>query len=169
MATIQVRIDDDIKAAADSLFSDLGLDTSTAVRMFIAASLAESGLPFSVKRHHNNAPALAVAEDSLQYHTVSDSFKSAGEIARHALVGFGNNVGKPFFSSSESEDIRREILRSLYGSIQDPTFVEPQEIEYQSPKSNKNPRAAMFGYLRGKYKIADDFDAPLDDFKEYME
>ncbi|GHU76644.1 hypothetical protein FACS189461_4460 [Spirochaetia bacterium] len=26
------------------------------------------------------------------------------------------------------------------------------------------PRAAMFGCLRGKYVMADDFDAPLDDF-----
>ena len=36
-------------------------------------------------------------------------------------------------------------------------------------ESNKKSRDAMFGALRGKYKIADDFDAPLDDFKEYME
>jgi DNA-damage-inducible protein J len=36
-------------------------------------------------------------------------------------------------------------------------------------KTNKRPRAEMFGCLRGEYKIADDFDAPLDDFKEYME
>jgi DNA-damage-inducible protein J len=36
-------------------------------------------------------------------------------------------------------------------------------------KSNKNPRDAMFGCLRGEYKIAEDFNAPLDDFKEYME
>ena len=35
--------------------------------------------------------------------------------------------------------------------------------------SNKLPREAMFGCLRGEYKIADDFDAPLEDFKEYME
>ena len=33
----------------------------------------------------------------------------------------------------------------------------------------KKSRAEMFGCLRGEYKIADDFDAPLDDFKEYME
>jgi len=37
-----------------------------------------------------------------------------------------------------------------------------------NPKPNKKSRAAMFGALRGKYKIADNFDAPLDDFK-YME
>jgi DNA-damage-inducible protein J len=35
--------------------------------------------------------------------------------------------------------------------------------------ANKKSRDAMFGALRSKYKIADDFDAPLDDFKEYME
>ena len=36
-------------------------------------------------------------------------------------------------------------------------------------KPNKASRDAMFGYLRGEYKIASDFDAPLDDFKEYVE
>jgi len=36
-------------------------------------------------------------------------------------------------------------------------------------KSNKRSRDKMFGSLRGKYKIADDFNAPLNDFKEYME
>ena len=30
-------------------------------------------------------------------------------------------------------------------------------------------RELMFGCLRGEYKIADDFDAPLEDFEEYME
>ncbi|MCL2047556.1 MAG: type II toxin-antitoxin system RelB/DinJ family antitoxin [Defluviitaleaceae bacterium] len=30
-------------------------------------------------------------------------------------------------------------------------------------------RLEMFGCLRGEYKVADDFDAPLDDFREYME
>ena len=30
-------------------------------------------------------------------------------------------------------------------------------------------RKEMFGCLRGEYKIADDFDAPLEDFMEYLE
>ena len=33
----------------------------------------------------------------------------------------------------------------------------------------KISRDAMFGCMRGQFKMADDFDAPLDDFKEYME
>ena len=36
------------------------------------------------------------------------------------------------------------------------------------PSKHEKSRDAMFGCLRGEYKIADDFDAPLDDFKEYM-
>ena len=36
-------------------------------------------------------------------------------------------------------------------------------------KPRKKTRTEMFGCLRGEYKIADDFDAPLDDFKDYME
>ena len=50
MATMQVRIDDDIKTAADNLFLSLGFDTPTAIRMFIAAALDNNGLPFEVKK-----------------------------------------------------------------------------------------------------------------------
>ena len=32
------------------------------------------------------------------------------------------------------KDQRRAILRSLVGSINDPTLVEPAEVEYESPK-----------------------------------
>jgi len=33
-----------------------------------------------------------------------------------------------------SKDKRRTILRSLYSSINDPTFVEPKKVEHESPK-----------------------------------
>lgn len=36
-------------------------------------------------------------------------------------------------------------------------------------KADRTQRDAMFGYLRGKYSMSDDFDSPLEDFKEYME
>jgi len=50
MATIQVCVDDGMKAAADSLFESLGLDTPTAMRMFIAAAVDSRGIPFDVKK-----------------------------------------------------------------------------------------------------------------------
>ena len=48
--TIQVRVDDQVKDSADLLFSSLGLDTSTAVRMFLIAAIDKGGIPFDVKR-----------------------------------------------------------------------------------------------------------------------
>jgi len=36
-------------------------------------------------------------------------------------------------------------------------------------KKPKMSREEMFGCMRGQFKMADDFDAPLEDFKEYME
>lgn len=46
--TIQVRVDDHLKDSADALFASLGLDTSTAVRMFLIAAMAAGGIPFMV-------------------------------------------------------------------------------------------------------------------------
>jgi DNA-damage-inducible protein J len=47
---IQVRVDDQLKDSADMLFSSLGLDTSTAIRMFLVASMEAGGIPFAVTR-----------------------------------------------------------------------------------------------------------------------
>ena len=49
------------------------------------------------------------------------------------------------------------------------TTRDQQELLLNSRvKTEKNPRELMFGYLRGEYTLANDFDAPLEDFKEYM-
>jgi len=50
MATIQIRVDDTLKASADALFASMGFDTSTAVRMFLSAAIDNRGLPFDVKK-----------------------------------------------------------------------------------------------------------------------
>jgi len=77
MATIQIRIDDAIKTAADSLFSSLGLDTSTAVRMFIAASLENDGIPFAVAHKADSNAAILEAierrESGVQFLTAEQS------------------------------------------------------------------------------------------------
>lgn len=54
MATLQIRVDDTLKKEADALFSSLGLDTSTAIRIFLNASIENSGIPFSVQ--HKKVP-----------------------------------------------------------------------------------------------------------------
>jgi DNA-damage-inducible protein J len=55
-------MDDSTKTAADNLFSSLGLDTSTAVRMFIAAALEYDGLPFAVRHNYEHRPKAELRE-----------------------------------------------------------------------------------------------------------
>jgi len=77
MATIQIRIDDKMKIAADSLFNSLGLDTSTAVRMFLSAALAEDGLPFTVKRQKPSADLQEAIEDTRNHRNLHGPYKTA--------------------------------------------------------------------------------------------
>ena len=49
MATLQLRLDDDLKKSADALFPSLGMDTSTAVRIFLNAAVEYGGIPFEVR------------------------------------------------------------------------------------------------------------------------
>jgi len=84
---LQVRLDDKLKTEADCVFSSMGLDTSTAIRMFLTVAVETRSLPFAVK------------------------------------VRTGTAV-RPHFK---------------------------------------------YGSMSGKIWMAEDFNAPLDDFKEYME
>lgn|GEM_PF-912801 len=47
--TIQVRVDSQLKESADMLFASLGLDTSTAIRMFLIAAMDAGGIPFAIR------------------------------------------------------------------------------------------------------------------------
>ena len=49
MTQMNIRIDENIKARAEALFEDLGLNMSTAVNMFIKAALRDNGIPFELK------------------------------------------------------------------------------------------------------------------------
>ena len=46
--SVQVRVDEKMRKEADNLFKGLGMDTATAVRIFLALSIKNRGLPFDV-------------------------------------------------------------------------------------------------------------------------
>jgi DNA-damage-inducible protein J len=48
MAQVSIRIDDTIKDAADSLFSELGLTLSAAFNIFLRQSIRQQGIPFAI-------------------------------------------------------------------------------------------------------------------------
>ena len=45
---VQVRIDEDLKNQATAVYDALGIDLSTAVRMFLKRSVMVNGVPFSM-------------------------------------------------------------------------------------------------------------------------
>ena len=48
-AVLQVRIDGNLKRAAEELYARLGISIADAVRMFVVQSIEQQGLPFEVK------------------------------------------------------------------------------------------------------------------------
>ena len=48
MAQVNIRLDDDLKARADSIFEELGLNMTTAFTMFIRQTIRQGGIPFEI-------------------------------------------------------------------------------------------------------------------------
>lgn len=61
-ANITIRLDSGLKKAAEELYADLGLNLSTAIVMFLKASLAYDGIPFEVKRIPDEEMKMMLAE-----------------------------------------------------------------------------------------------------------
>jgi DNA-damage-inducible protein J len=59
------------------------------------------------------------------------------------------------------QTVRANNLPFIVGT----TYVRPDKQNAALPQTRRKP---MYGYAKDKIWIADDFDAPLDDFKEYM-
>ena len=48
MAQINIRIDDELKARADNIFEELGLNMTTAFTMFVRQTIRQGGIPFEI-------------------------------------------------------------------------------------------------------------------------
>ena len=57
-SSTNLSIDSNLKRASIELFSDLGLDLSSAVTLFLKQSLRVQGLPFTVTRVNPTAAAM---------------------------------------------------------------------------------------------------------------
>ena len=65
-ATIQVRVDEELKVKSDELFKELGTDTTTAIRMFLTQAVANNGFPFEIKRNDKvENPYKYLSEDEI--------------------------------------------------------------------------------------------------------
>ena len=65
MATtnLNIRTDKEIKEQADMIFSELGLNMTTAINMFLRTTIREHGIPFSLKLEVPNEVTAAAIEE----------------------------------------------------------------------------------------------------------
>ena len=61
MATtnVSIRMDTELKAQADELFAELGMNLSTAFNIFVRQSLREGGIPFEIHTDRPNKETIA--------------------------------------------------------------------------------------------------------------
>ncbi len=64
MATtnLNIRIDENLKKQAEILFSDIGLNMSSAITVFLKSAVDHNGIPFEIKKTERN---LAVSDAEL--------------------------------------------------------------------------------------------------------
>ena len=61
---VTLRVDEDLKRQADALFSELGLNLTTAFNIFLRQSVREQQIPFQVSKNVPNAVTLAAMDAS---------------------------------------------------------------------------------------------------------
>lgn len=86
-AIVQVRVDEDVKRRAGEVLNGLGMDTSTAINVFLRQVITENGLPF--RPHHaqfNEDTRAAVMEaDEMVKNRSGKRFTSADDLFKDAL------------------------------------------------------------------------------------
>ena len=75
---ISIRMDSNLKAAAEALYEELGMNLSTAFNIFVRQSLRERGIPFKITEGTVSAmlEAERIAKDPTVkgYHDVDEFF-----------------------------------------------------------------------------------------------
>ena len=63
MANISIRMEDKLKQQAEELFSDLGMNLTTAITIFVKQSIREQRIPFEITRETLNRETLAALRE----------------------------------------------------------------------------------------------------------
>ncbi len=60
---LNIRTSKETKAAAEKIFDELGISTSTAFNIFLKAVIRENGLPFDMRVERPNADTIEAIEE----------------------------------------------------------------------------------------------------------
>ena len=94
--SIQVRVDENIKKRVEELYSNLGLNISSAINIFFRQSLKERGIPFMLKEENGKEQNYSNIIQRLEKHYNKDIANISGEIENGAIqseTDWGEPVG----------------------------------------------------------------------------
>ena len=75
-----ISIDADVKAKAQELFAEFGMDLSTAINVFLKQSIYEKRIPFSIGRDEPNETTLKAMDDAEKGEDMYGPFDSVSEM-----------------------------------------------------------------------------------------
>lgn len=70
-----INLEPDLKKSAQELFSDLGLDLTTAVTLFLKQSVREQAIPFEIRRNVPNAETVAAMDEFSEMKAHPEKYK----------------------------------------------------------------------------------------------
>jgi DNA-damage-inducible protein J len=71
-----ISIDADVKAKAQELFADFGLDLSTAINIFLRQAIYEQSFPFRIQREVPNADTIAAMKEAEEMEKHPERYKA---------------------------------------------------------------------------------------------
>lgn len=77
---LNIRVDEELKRKAEAIFSELGLNMSTAMNMFLRYSVRYGGIPFDLRIEKPNAETIAAIDDVNNNRSMSKSFGSVSAL-----------------------------------------------------------------------------------------
>ena len=75
-----ISIDADVKAKAQELFAEFGMDLSTAINVFLRQAIYENRIPFSIGRDVPNEMTLKAMDDAESGEDMYGPFDSVAEM-----------------------------------------------------------------------------------------
>lgn len=79
---VTIRMDEDLKKQADTLFNELGLNLSTAFNVFVRQAVREQAIPFVISKRQPNAETLAAIEEVQKMKENSTTCKSYSDVSQ---------------------------------------------------------------------------------------
>lgn len=78
--TANISIDSEVKAKAQELFADFGLDLSTAIGIFLRQAIRENAIPFEISREIPNEETKKAIENVRKGEGLSKGFYTVAEL-----------------------------------------------------------------------------------------